>query len=125
MQAHSGNDLILSSCCLCSAAAASLLRLASQCKQACSLADQPDTHLQLCSAAACVQARKNLELVRGTKDVDKEFNDMVQAAHLAMAVKHPWKVRAGCSLMVRWEHSAAAPARRKPEILCSQPGAAL
>ena len=38
-----------------------------------------------------VQARKNLEFVRGTHDVDKEFNDLVDAAELAKQVKHPWK----------------------------------
>ena len=42
-------------------------------------------------ADACVQARKNLEYVRGRKDVDREYNDLVEAAKLAAECKHPWK----------------------------------
>ena len=38
-----------------------------------------------------LQARKNLELVRGAKDVDKEWDDLVEAASLASMCKHPWK----------------------------------
>ncbi len=38
-----------------------------------------------------MQARKNLQLVRGTKDVDKEFNDLVEFAKLAAECKHPWR----------------------------------
>ena len=38
----------------------------------------------------CVQARKNLEYVRGRKDVDKEFNDLVEAARIAAQCKNPW-----------------------------------
>ena len=38
-----------------------------------------------------MQARKNLEFVRGTQDVDKEFDDLVEAADLAKQVKHPWR----------------------------------
>ena len=34
-----------------------------------------------------MQARRNLEIVRGTKDVDKEFNDLADAAELSAAVK--------------------------------------
>lgn len=34
----------------------------------------------------CMQARKNLEFVRGTRDVDKEYNDLVEAAELAKQV---------------------------------------
>ena len=37
-----------------------------------------------------VQARKNLEYVRGRKDVDKEFNDLVEAARIAAQCKNPW-----------------------------------
>ncbi len=37
-----------------------------------------------------LQARKNLEYVRGRKDVDKEFNDLVEAAHIAAQCKNPW-----------------------------------
>ena len=50
------------------------------------------------STALPVQARRSLELVRGTADVDKEFNDMVQAGELARAIKHPWKVCSYISL---------------------------
>ena len=75
-------------------------------KATCAAAQLPAGSLEQCSLCemhkspllsglTVMQARKNLELVRGTKDVDKEFNDMVSAAHLAMAVKHPWKVRSG------------------------------
>ena len=38
-----------------------------------------------------LQARKNLEYVRGRKDVDKEFNDLVEAAHIAAQCKNPWR----------------------------------
>lgn len=38
-----------------------------------------------------MQARKNLEYVRGTKDVDREFDDLVTYAKLANECKHPWK----------------------------------
>jgi len=45
-----------------------------------------------CTAAVhAVQARKNLQLVRGTKDVDREFNDLVEFAKLAAECKHPWR----------------------------------
>ena len=61
-----------------------------------------------------VQARKNLEYIRGTKDVDVEFNDIVEAAELAAAVKHPWRnlfsakyrpqlvLSACCTLFQQW-----------------------
>ena len=42
------------------------------------------------SGLCLLQARKNLELVRGTKDVDKEFNDLVEAARLANMCQHQW-----------------------------------
>ena len=45
----------------------------------------------LSTAGLCLlQARKNLELVRGTKDVDKEFDDLVEAARLANMCQHQW-----------------------------------
>ena len=43
------------------------------------------------AAVHAVQAKKNLQLVRGTKDVDKEFNDLVEFAKLAAECKHPWR----------------------------------
>ena len=39
-----------------------------------------------------MQARRNLEIVRGTKDVDTEFADIQQAADLAATVKNPWRL---------------------------------
>ena len=48
-------------------------------------------HLVHVSSRLCLlQARKNLELVRGTKDVDKEFDDLVEAARLANMCQHQW-----------------------------------
>lgn len=38
-----------------------------------------------------LQARKNLEYVRGTKDVDREFNDLIAAGQIAASCKHPWR----------------------------------
>ena len=35
-----------------------------------------------------MQARKNLEIVRGTSEVDKEFADLAEAADLAMSVRY-------------------------------------
>ena len=43
------------------------------------------------SLCCIMQARKNLEYVRGTKDVDREFDDLVTYAKLANECKHPWK----------------------------------
>lgn len=43
-----------------------------------------------CDDIVVVQARKNLEYVRGTSNVDKEFAALTEAADLAKQVKHPW-----------------------------------
>ena len=52
------------------------------------------THITLVSACLphkhCLQARKNLEYVRGRKDVDKEFNGLVEAGRIAAQCKNPW-----------------------------------
>ena len=37
-----------------------------------------------------VQARHVLEKIRGTKDVDEEFQDILEKAELAALVKNPW-----------------------------------
>lgn len=36
------------------------------------------------------QARKVLEKVRGTKDVDEEYNNILEKAQLAAQIKNPW-----------------------------------
>ncbi|DBA80098.1 hypothetical protein WJX79_008133 [Trebouxia sp. C0005] len=51
----------------------------------------PDSPNSLLERGKPEQARKNLQLVRGTKDVDKEFNDLVEFAKLAAECKHPWR----------------------------------
>ncbi|DBB00261.1 TPA: Transcription factor stp1 [Trebouxia sp. C0004] len=50
----------------------------------------PDSPNSLLERGFPEQARKNLEYVRGRKDVDKEFNDLVEAAHIASQCKNPW-----------------------------------
>ncbi|DBA96840.1 TPA: species-specific tRNA processing [Trebouxia sp. C0006] len=50
----------------------------------------PDSPNSLLERGFPEQARKNLEYVRGRKDVDKEFNDLVEAAHIAAQCKNPW-----------------------------------
>ncbi|KAK9793222.1 hypothetical protein WJX73_005399 [Symbiochloris irregularis] len=51
----------------------------------------PDSPNSLLERGYVDQARKNLEFVRGTRDVDKEFQHLVEAADLAKQVRHPWK----------------------------------
>ena len=53
--------------------------------------DRKQVRSPLTAAVHALQARKNLQLVRGTKDVDKEFNDLVEFAKLAAQCKHPWR----------------------------------
>ncbi len=36
------------------------------------------------------QARRVLEKIRGTKDVDEEYQDILEKAELAALVKNPW-----------------------------------
>ncbi|KAK9865397.1 hypothetical protein WJX84_000121 [Apatococcus fuscideae] len=74
----------------------------------------PDSPNSLLERGYITQARKNLEYIRGTKDVDVEFNDIVEAAELAAAVKHPWRnlfsakyrpqlvLSACCTLFQQW-----------------------
>ena len=45
------------------------------------------------------QARKNLELVRGTKNVDVEFAAITEAAELAKLCPHPWYALLPASLI--------------------------
>lgn len=54
-----------------------------------------------------MQARKNLELVRGTKNVDKEFAAISEAAELAKLCPHPW------SVFHRWLWWACMPVQNK------------
>ena len=37
-----------------------------------------------------LQARQVLEKIRGTKDVDEEYQDILEKAELAAMVKNPW-----------------------------------
>jgi len=37
-----------------------------------------------------LQARRVLEKIRGTKDVDEEYQDILEKAELAAMVKNPW-----------------------------------
>lgn len=37
-----------------------------------------------------LQARRVLEKIRGTKDVDEEYQDILEKAELAALVKNPW-----------------------------------
>ncbi|KAK9839129.1 hypothetical protein WJX74_010039 [Apatococcus lobatus] len=74
----------------------------------------PDSPNSLLERGFASKAKKNLQFVRGTKDVDKEFNDIVEAAELAAAVKHPWRnlfsakyrpqlvLSACCTLFQQW-----------------------
>ena len=41
-------------------------------------------------SGAGLQARRVLEKIRGTKDVDEEFQDILEKAELAALVKNPW-----------------------------------
>ncbi|KAK9802742.1 hypothetical protein WJX73_006127 [Symbiochloris irregularis] len=50
----------------------------------------PDSPNSLLERGYPEQARKNLEYVRGTPNVDKEFAALSEAADLAKQVKHPW-----------------------------------
>ena len=55
-----------------------------------------------------VQARRVLEKIRGTKDVDEEYQDILEKAELAAMVKNPWtlllfrkKYRCGRDIVLR------------------------
>lgn len=51
----------------------------------------PETPSSLIERGSTEQGRKLLEKIRGTKHVDAEFQDMVDASVLAHSVKHPFK----------------------------------
>ena len=38
------------------------------------------------------QARKVLEDIRGTKDVEEEYQDVLEKAQLAKAIRNPWSL---------------------------------
>ncbi|CAL5221511.1 g3716 [Coccomyxa viridis] len=49
-----------------------------------------DTPNSLCERGHPEKARHVLEKIRGTKDVDEEFQDILEKAELAALVKNPW-----------------------------------
>lgn len=51
----------------------------------------PDTPNSLIERGSNEKGRKLLERIRGTKDVDAEFQDMMDASEIANSVKHPFR----------------------------------
>lgn len=51
----------------------------------------PDSPNSLIERGHNDKARKMLAQLRGTDDVDEEFNDIVAASEASRAVNHPWK----------------------------------
>ncbi|KAJ1385900.1 Sugar/inositol transporter [Sesbania bispinosa] len=51
----------------------------------------PETPNSLVERGANEKGRKLLEKIRGTNDVDAEFQDMVDASELANSIKHPFR----------------------------------
>ncbi|XP_058090281.1 sugar transport protein MST6-like [Magnolia sinica] len=51
----------------------------------------PDTPNSLIERGHNDQAKAMLQKVRGTTDVDEEFEDLIQASQIAKLVDHPWK----------------------------------
>lgn len=51
----------------------------------------PDTPNSLIERGFKDKGRKLLEKIRGTKDVDAEFQDMIEASEFAGSVKHPYR----------------------------------
>uniref|UniRef100_A0A0D6R1E8 Major facilitator superfamily (MFS) profile domain-containing protein n=1 Tax=Araucaria cunninghamii TaxID=56994 RepID=A0A0D6R1E8_ARACU len=51
----------------------------------------PETPNSLIEQGRLEKGRAVLERIRGTKDVDAEFDDMVDASELAKSVKHPFR----------------------------------
>ncbi|KEH16382.1 sugar porter (SP) family MFS transporter [Medicago truncatula] len=51
----------------------------------------PETPNSLIERGSKEKGRKVLEKLRGTKDVDAEFQDMVEASELANSIKHPFR----------------------------------
>ncbi|KAJ8618572.1 hypothetical protein MRB53_014758 [Persea americana] len=50
----------------------------------------PDTPNSLIERGHREQAKAMLQKVRGTNDVDEEFQDLIEASEAAMQVQHPW-----------------------------------
>ncbi|XP_054822389.1 sugar transport protein 7-like [Prosopis cineraria] len=51
----------------------------------------PDTPNSLIERGSTEKGRKLLEKIRGTKDVEAEFQDMIEASEFAGSVKHPYR----------------------------------
>ncbi|MED6176513.1 Sugar transport protein 7 [Stylosanthes scabra] len=51
----------------------------------------PDTPNSLIERGYIEEGRKLLEKIRGTRDVEAEFQDMVEASELANSIKHPFR----------------------------------
>lgn len=51
----------------------------------------PDTPNSLVERGSTEKGRKILEKIRGTNDVDAEFQDMVEASEMANSIKHPFR----------------------------------
>jgi hypothetical protein len=51
----------------------------------------PETPNSLIERGSKEKGRKVLEKIRGTKDVDAEFQDMVDASEFANSIKHPFR----------------------------------
>ena len=51
----------------------------------------PDSPISLIQRGHNDKARKVLAKIRGTDDVDEEFNDIVSASEASRAIKNPWE----------------------------------
>ena len=51
----------------------------------------PETPNSLIERGSRVKGRQVLERIRGTKEVDAEFENIVDASELANSIKHPWE----------------------------------
>ncbi|TKY68634.1 Sugar carrier protein C [Spatholobus suberectus] len=51
----------------------------------------PDSLASLVERSCLEEARKELQKIRSTTEVDAEFNDIVAASEASRKVKHPWK----------------------------------
>ncbi|RRT48368.1 hypothetical protein B296_00023044 [Ensete ventricosum] len=51
----------------------------------------PETPNSLVEQGRAVEGRRVLEKIRGTNDVDAEFQDMVEASELANSIEHPFR----------------------------------
>lgn len=55
----------------------------------------PETPNSLIEQGRVEEGRRILERIRGTADVEAEFQDMIEASELANSIKHPFR----CSLL--------------------------